>query len=114
MPGKTGIANGLPVAQLDIDRLRKLLAMTGSAHAGEAANAAVLAGKLVRAAGLTWRDVIPDPSPRPSQAELLARSREGPVDRQIAIEFLRENWKRCRPREIAFLRKIRDRERLSE
>ena len=39
-------------------RLTKLLGMIGSAHDGEALNAARLADKLVREAGLTWANVI--------------------------------------------------------
>jgi hypothetical protein len=40
------------------DRLVKLCGMLGSAHAGERANAAEAADRLVRAAGLTWADII--------------------------------------------------------
>lgn len=62
----------------DSDRVRliKLLGMTGSAHDGEVANAAMAADRLVRQAGLTWHDVLqpsvvraesmPEPKPRPS------------------------------------------------
>lgn len=54
---------------LDCDRLAKLCGMFGSDHAGEWANAAAAADKLVRAAGLRWPDVVlpalapPDPDP---------------------------------------------------
>jgi hypothetical protein len=40
------------------ERLVKLLGMIGSIHDGEALNAARLADRLVREAGLTWTDVI--------------------------------------------------------
>ena len=40
------------------DRLVKLLGMVGSEHDGEALNAARLADKVVREAGLTWKDVL--------------------------------------------------------
>jgi hypothetical protein len=43
---------------IDIRRLAKLLGMIGSAHDGEALNAARAANKLVRDCGLTWSDVI--------------------------------------------------------
>lgn len=43
---------------MDRDRLIKLLGMTGSTHVGEAANAAWMAGKLLKDANLTWNDVI--------------------------------------------------------
>jgi hypothetical protein len=59
-------------AQLDphsADRLRKLCGMLGSEHDGERAAAAAKADALVRAAGLTWAEIIappivPDYSPR--------------------------------------------------
>jgi len=40
------------------DQLVKLLGMLGSAHAGEGANAAAAADKLLRENGLTWREWI--------------------------------------------------------
>jgi hypothetical protein len=45
-------------ALIDRTRLIKLLGMLGSVHDGERSSAAALADKLVRAAGLTWSDVI--------------------------------------------------------
>ena len=42
----------------DRDRLARLLGMLGSEFDGEVTSAARLADRLVRAAGLTWRDVI--------------------------------------------------------
>jgi hypothetical protein len=46
------------LADVDRDRLAKLLGMLGSSHVGEVANAGRLADKLVRGAGLTWPDII--------------------------------------------------------
>lgn len=46
------------LAASDRDRLTRLLGMLGSDYPGEVANAGRLADRLVRAAGLTWRDVI--------------------------------------------------------
>ena len=43
---------------LDIDRFLKLLGMFGSDHDGERANAAGLATKMLRDAGLTWVEFI--------------------------------------------------------
>ena len=45
------------------DRLIRLCGMLGSAHDGERANAARMADKLVREAGLTWHNVIATPPP---------------------------------------------------
>jgi hypothetical protein len=67
---------------LDLDRLRKLCGMFSSSHDGEIANAARMADRLVRAAGLVWGDVLrpslPPPSPRepfPDFAEHQRRAR---------------------------------------
>jgi hypothetical protein len=46
------------LAEVDRDRLAKLLGLLGSTFDGEVANAGRLADKLVRAAGLTWPDII--------------------------------------------------------
>ena len=43
---------------LDREKLAKVLAMAGSQHDGERANAAALADRMVRAAGLTWEKVL--------------------------------------------------------
>lgn len=40
------------------NRLVALMGMFGSAHAGERANAASLADRMVRARGLTWNEVV--------------------------------------------------------
>lgn len=44
-------------------RLAKLAGMLGSEHDGERASAALLATKLLREKGLTWRDAL-DPAPK--------------------------------------------------
>lgn len=46
---------------LDRERLVKLCGMFGSDHAGERANAAAAADRLVRQAGLRWPEVIRPP-----------------------------------------------------
>jgi hypothetical protein len=43
---------------LDRERLAKLCGMFGSDHAGERANAAAAADRLIREAGLRWPDLI--------------------------------------------------------
>jgi hypothetical protein len=52
--------------EADRERLARLLGMLGSDHVGEVANAGRLADKLVRAAGLSWHDVV---APVPSHDE---------------------------------------------
>jgi hypothetical protein len=49
----------------DADRLRKLLGMLGSAHDGEALNAARKVNELVRRNGVAWADVIAPTGARP-------------------------------------------------
>jgi hypothetical protein len=48
----------MTAASLDRARLAKLCGMFGSDHAGERANAAAAADKLIREAGLRWPDVL--------------------------------------------------------
>src|SRR3954464_13138338 len=50
---------------LDRERLGKLFALFSSAYAGERANAAAAADRLVRQAGLRWPDVILPALPPP-------------------------------------------------
>jgi hypothetical protein len=45
-------------AGLDLYKLAKVLAMAGSQHDGERANAAALADRMRRAAGLTWAELL--------------------------------------------------------
>jgi hypothetical protein len=53
------------LAEVDRDRLAKLLGLLGSAYDGEVANAGRLADKLVRGAGLMWPDIIAPSLPPP-------------------------------------------------
>lgn len=57
------------LAEADRHRLTRLLGMLGSDFDGEVASAGRLADKMVRAAGLTWPDIIapalPSPAPDP-------------------------------------------------
>lgn len=54
---------------LQVDKLAAVLARLESLFDGERAAAGLLASRMVRAAGLTWHDVLrgpaPEPSPRP-------------------------------------------------
>ena len=52
-------------AQLDRERLAKVLGMLGSEHDGEVVIAARHADALVRRAGLTWHDVVAANDARP-------------------------------------------------
>ena len=50
--------------ELDEKRLLKLLSLLGSDQDGEALNAARMAARLVKAAGLSWEDVLAGPRRR--------------------------------------------------
>ena len=52
----------MPLDRATADRRAKLLGMLGSDHPGEVANAGTAAHRLLKAAGLTWSDVILIPS----------------------------------------------------
>jgi hypothetical protein len=92
------------------DRLQKLCGLFGSQHDGERAAAAALADKLVRSAGLTWRDVIRWPEPAHSPPEMA----DIPDDwRDLATRALRHRdqlsaW------ELDFLHTVTGRRHVSE
>jgi hypothetical protein len=81
------------------ERLAKILGMLGSSHDGERAAAALKAHEMVRAAGLTWRDVI---MPSPSIAPQLEGSASW---RFLAAECMPFS-DRLPPREVEFVSKI--------
>jgi hypothetical protein len=58
-----------PLATAERERLARLLGMVGSAHDGEALNAARLADRFVRERGLTWPDVIAAPALTPPASD---------------------------------------------
>ena len=81
------------VLQVDLDRLRKLCGLFSSHHDGERANAAAMADRLLRQAGLTWDDVlrgpVPEPSPRPAPRDALHDVLAGwPVRWQAAAQLV--------------------------
>jgi hypothetical protein len=86
-------------AMLDRDRLTKLCGMFGSDHAGERANAAAAAHKLIREAGLRWPDVIlPALSPPPK------RQNVGTVAE--AVEYLLARQDDLTPWECDFVQSV--------
>ena len=88
---------------LDRDRLVKLCGMFGSDHAGERANAAASADKLIREAGMRWPDVIFPALPRPRPT--------APVPTEMsfaeAIRFVLEREWVLTPWERGFVRDLR-------
>lgn len=44
--------------QLDLDKISRVIALVGSAHDGEAMSAARAADRMLRSAGMQWRDFI--------------------------------------------------------
>jgi hypothetical protein len=86
--------------QLDRERLAKLCGLFGSDHAGERANAAAVADRLVRQAGLRWLDVVLPAPPRFEREIKAVRD---------AAEFCRRHPQRLSPWERQFLDSIADR-----
>jgi hypothetical protein len=86
--------------ELDLDRLRKLCGMFSSAHDGEIANAARMADRLVRAAGLAWGDVLrpslppPPREPFPDFAEHQRRARAAQA-RAEWVRRARAEWEQA-------------------
>lgn len=54
----------VPLPAATADRLAKLCGMFSSAHDGERATAAAMADRIIRAAGLTWPELL---APRPAR-----------------------------------------------
>jgi hypothetical protein len=115
------------VPQAIRDRLARLLGMVGSAHDGEALNAARLADKVVRSLGLTWTEVL-----APSPELVLASSGPNPLigwpaqwrnalrvcgqcggslgDRELSfVRSLAASKRNPSPRQLAWLRSITER-----
>ncbi len=65
------------LARIDLSRLAKFCGLLGSAHHGERAAAALKADRMVRAAGLTWPDVL--------HADQTARGNSGTNRRQHVV-----------------------------
>lgn len=85
-----------------IDRLRKICGMLGSTHAGERAAAALKATEILRAAGLSWAQVIA-PAPVSSimlnwQGEAIAMRAQADLYRAL-LEDERKRFERAQ-REI--------------
>ena len=96
------------ISAADRDRLAKLLGMTGSAHDGEALNAARLASALVRQAGITWFDLLgTDPARAPQPDLSHAVLTDWPVRwRQAASICLAFGAGILRAKDIEFARKV--------
>lgn len=88
------------------DRLVKLAGMLGSAFDGERANAAAAATRLLEQHGLTWREVLAPPAPRP-RGPIPTGWRAVAADCLLVPELLSE-WER------GFLRSLQGYSRLTE
>jgi hypothetical protein len=90
----------MTAAVLDRERLAKLCGMFGSDHAGERANAAAAADKLIHEAGLRWPDVLLPALPPPPQ-----RQNVGTV--AAAVAFVLDHEDALTEWECDFARSIR-------
>jgi hypothetical protein len=104
-------------AQLDpgaADRLRKLCGMLGSEHDGERAAAAAKADALLRAAGLTWADVITAPSLIPEHPVRIRAWRASDSDWQRMAQFCHARRWSLSQREREFVESVLNWRALSE
>jgi hypothetical protein len=95
-------------AQLDpgaANRLRKLCGMLGSEHDGERATAAAKADALLRAAGLTWADVIGPPIV-PDHPVRIRAWRAGDTDWQRMAQFCHARRWSLSQREREFIESV--------
>jgi hypothetical protein len=105
------------------ERLIKFCGLLGSDSDGERANAARMADKLLRDAGLTWRDVIsvaaaaqpeppPQPKPRPRPASAYQPAGPSHVGAATMILIRRRDW--LTAWEAEFLESLQARRSLTE
>lgn len=93
---------------MDRDRLVKLLGMTGSSHAGEAGNAAQMAGRLLKEHNLTWDDVIVCVMPEGGRASYRSRyDRTPPKAFNEAARIVFETCDDLTSIERAFIKQMR-------
>ena len=89
---------------MDMDRLIKILGMTGSTHDGEALSALRMAQKLMAANGKTWKDLIGAPQPQQGAAgagwDPFAHAREK-AQREAQRQREREEYARARENDHA-------------
>jgi hypothetical protein len=101
----------MSAASLDLARLARLLELASSEHDGESAQAGRRAHAMVRAAGMSWEDVLLDGAA--TDADRLPSWRE-PEDVASAIELCREFVDHFTGWEIAFLENLPNFHRYSE
>lgn len=104
-------------AQLDpgaANRLRKLCGMLGSQHDGERATAAAKADALLRAAGLTWADVITAPPIIPDHVPRIRAWRASNTDWQRMAQFCHSRRWSLSQREREFIESALKWRQLSE
>jgi hypothetical protein len=89
----------MTAAALDRERLAKLCGMFGSDHAGERANAAAAADKLIHEAGLRWPDVLLPALPPPPQRQNVSTV-------AAAVAFVLDHEDALTPWECDFARSI--------
>ncbi len=79
------------MAHLDRTKLAKFLGMVGSDHDGEATAAARMAHKLVKAAGLTWDEVI-NPVAAEPKIVFVDRPAASPGGRALVLSILSSSY----------------------
>lgn len=78
---------------LDHSRLVKLLNMTGSSHDAEALVAVRRSNEMLRAAGMTWSDIIQPATSNPDAVSTRSATRQGAYEGHTSEEATKpDNW----------------------
>jgi hypothetical protein len=109
------IAEAKAMRDIDIDRFLKLVGLFGSEHDGERANAAGLATKMLREAGLTWEEFFDRlTAPAPTSIAPQHHARRWSLDHEKAAEECLACGRRLTTWERGFLESMQNYHRLSE
>ena len=98
----------------ELERLCKVLGMLGSQYAGERASAGILADQLVRAHGLTWRQLLLSPPTSAPAPALSVREKIALCCRHLDLltpwerEFVRSlrQFSRLSPKQLRILSQL--------
>jgi hypothetical protein len=99
------------MCEIDLDKFIKIIGLFGSAHEGERANAAALATKMLRDAGLTWVEffnLLAAPPPVPRSPAPTPNHYQTFVDHKDAVEQCLMNGRNLTRWERLFIESLQD------